>query len=262
MYLRAVHAEQDIPTLRAFIRENPLGILTTTIEPSSPSDHFIQSSHIPFILDVSDDESPTELGKLRGHMARANPQTKAMIAELTSRASADSSSSSKTCTLSKEVLVLFNGPVHHYVTPKFYKQTKPTTGKVVPTWDYAAVQVYGRVTIYHDTQDDETDAFISRAISDLTSFSETTQTGRGVEHGEPWGVEDSPETYVALLKKAIIGIEIEITDIGGKWKMSQEMKGGDHEGVIEGFEAMGSEAGKAMAETVRQRGKLADEKKA
>ncbi|KAF5355484.1 hypothetical protein D9758_006358 [Tetrapyrgos nigripes] len=255
MYLRAVYAEQDIPTLRAFIRQNPLGILTTAIQSSSLSDHFIQSSHLPFLLDVSDDESPTELGKLRAHMARANPQAKAMIADLTR---ADSTSLK---TLSKEVLILFNGPVHHYVTPKFYKETKPTTGKVAPTWNYAAVQVYGRATIYHDTHDDETDAFISRAISDLTLFSERTQTGRGVEHGEPWVVEDAPEKFVGLLKKAIVGIEIEITDIDGKWKMSQEMKGGDHEGVIEGFEAMESEVGKAMADIVRERGKLAGERK-
>ncbi|KAK7448812.1 hypothetical protein VKT23_013542 [Stygiomarasmius scandens] len=250
MYLRTAHAEHDIPTLQAFIRANPLGIFTTAIE--SPSDHFLQSSHIPWILDVSDEQSPTELGKLRGHMARANPQAKAIISDLTSGSSKDTSPK-----LSRDVLVLFNGPAHHYVTPKFYTETKPSTGKVAPTWNYAAVQVYGRATIYFDARAEETDAFLSRAVADLSHFSETSIMG----YEKPWSVNDAPESFIALLKKAIIGIEIEITDMDGKWKMSQEMKEGDHEGVIKGFEALGTELGQVMADTVRQRGELAQKSK-
>jgi predicted FMN-binding regulatory protein PaiB len=80
MYLREAHAEHDIPVLRTFIRENPLGIFTTAID--CPPYPFLQSSHIPWILDVSDESSDTELGILRGHMARANPQSKAMMESL------------------------------------------------------------------------------------------------------------------------------------------------------------------------------------
>ncbi|OSD01228.1 negative transcriptional regulator [Trametes coccinea BRFM310] len=254
MYLRAVHAEHHIPTLRAFIRANPLGIFTTAID--SPGHPFLQSSHIPWILDVPDDASDTELGKLRGHMARANPQVKAMIAELTSSASAPGAEPAprpQTRTLSRDVLILFNGPVHHYVTPKFYTETKPSTGKVVPTWDYSAVQVYGRATVYFDAKDPETDAFLSRSLRDLSEFSETEIMG----HEVPWKVDDAPESYVELLKKAIVGVEVEITDMGGKWKMSQELSSRDREGTIAGFEAMGSEVGKCMAQTIRERAELA-----
>ncbi|KAI9066538.1 negative transcriptional regulator [Trametes sanguinea] len=254
MYLRTVHAEHHIPTLRAFIRANPLGIFTTAID--SPGLPFLQSSHIPWILDVPDDASDTDFGKLRGHMARANPQVKAMIAELTSSASAPGAELEprpRTRTLSRDVLILFNGPVHHYVTPKFYKETKPSTGKVVPTWNYSAVQVYGRATVYFDTKDPETDAFLSQALRDLSSFTETEIMGYEV----PWTVDDAPASYTELLKKAIVGVEVEITDMGGKWKMSQELSNGDREGTVAGFEAMGSEVGMCMAQTIRERAELA-----
>ncbi|CDO76492.1 hypothetical protein BN946_scf184615.g18 [Trametes cinnabarina] len=254
MYLRAVHAEHHIPTLRAFIRANPLGIFTTAIEASGHP--FLQSSHIPWVLDVPDDASDAELGKLRGHMARANPQVKAMITELTSSAgatTADSEPRTLSRTLPRDVLVLFNGPVHHYVTPKFYTETKPSTGKVVPTWDYSAVQVYGRATVHFDLKDPETDAFLSRSLRDLSHFAETEIMGYEV----PWNVDDAPDSYVELLKKAIVGVEIEITDMGGKWKMSQELSSGDRQGTIAGFELMGSEVGKCMAKAIRERAELA-----
>jgi transcriptional regulator len=77
MHLPAVTAVLRLPVLRRFIRENPLGILTTAIK--SPSHPSLQSSHIPWVVDVDDDDSEVELGKLRGHMARQNPQAKAII---------------------------------------------------------------------------------------------------------------------------------------------------------------------------------------
>lgn len=246
MYLRAVHAEKHLPTLRAFIRANPLGIFTTAID--SPNFPFLQSSHIPWLLDVQDDDSETELGVLRGHMARANPQSKSLIEHLSS-SSGDSAGGPRK--LERDVMVLFNGPAHHYVTPKFYVDTKPATGKVVPTWNYAAVQVYGKLSVYFDTKDQSTDAFLSKAIADLSQSAETQIMG----YERPWQVGDAPGNFIDLLKKAIIGIEIEITDMGGKWKMSQEMKEGDNQGVEDGFNALGTEEGKQMAEMVRTRRK-------
>ena len=247
MYIRPVHAEHDLPTLRVFIRSNPLGILTTAIE--SPTQHFLQSSHIPWLLDVADENSTAELGKLRGHFARANPQAKAIIEDLT-----EGSSIVTAPKLQKDVLVLFNGPAQHYITPKFYTETKPATGKVVPTWDYVAVQVYGRATIYFDTKDPATDAYLTKQVTDLTQFAEGTLMGYEV----PWTVDDAPPSYVDLLKKAIIGIEIEITDMVGRWKMSQERPAGDREGVIHGFEKMGTPLGQSMAQIVRDRAELAE----
>lgn len=252
MYLRSVHAESHLPTLHQFVKDNPLGILTTAI-PSSAYP-FIQSSHIPWVLDVSDTDSETELGVLRGHIARQNPQAKALI----EAATAAHPSASGGVQLKDEVLVLFNGPVHHYVTPKFYTETKPATGKVVPTWNYAAVQAYGKVTVYFDSGDEST-KFLSAQINALSNHAETSvmgYTGTGERPG-PWKVGDAPDRYVSLLQKAIVGIQIEITRLEGKFKMSQEMGEGDRAGVAQGFDNLGNETGVKMAECVREREKIA-----
>ncbi|KZT29764.1 hypothetical protein NEOLEDRAFT_1127581 [Neolentinus lepideus HHB14362 ss-1] len=244
MYLRAVHAEHDIPTMRAFILENPLGIFTTAI--NSPNYPLLQSSHIPWILDIEGEGNETEMGVLKGHMARANPQAKAIIESLTAEGESE--------VLEKEVLILFNAPAHHYVTPKFYVSTKPSTGKVVPTWDYAAVEVYGKARIYYSSTSTSTAAFLASQVTALSHFAETTIMG----YEKPWSVEEAPASYIELLKKAIIGIEVRIERMGGRWKVSQEMGPGDREGVIQGFEALDSDVGKKVAGMVKERGQMAD----
>lgn len=125
MQIRAVHAETRITALRKLIRDYPLGVLTTAIP--SKTYPFIQSSHIPWILDVKDESSETELGTLRGHVARGNPQSKAMIESLT----LPDGTSKGSNTLEQEVLVLFTSPIHSYVTPKasrnaMFKSRRPT----------------------------------------------------------------------------------------------------------------------------------------
>ncbi|ATY59403.1 FMN-binding split barrel [Cordyceps militaris] len=257
MYLRSDHADADVATLRRLIRENPLGILTTAL----PSDSFplLQSSHIPFLLDVEDESSETEQGVLRGHMARANPHSKALV-EAATAAGASSDGS-----LPHEVLVLFNSPVQHYVTPKFYTETKPATGKVVPTWNYAAAQVYGRITVHHDTASSAAAArFLSKQLADLSDMSERAIMGYTGEGAAPtaWKVADAPDRYTALLSKAIIGIEITIDRLQGKFKMSQEMGDGDRAGVVAGFRGLGTELGDRMAATVEERAELKKARKA
>ncbi|KIW56001.1 hypothetical protein PV05_04704 [Exophiala xenobiotica] len=243
MYLRAVHAELNIPALRNFIKQNPLGLLVTAI----PSSNFstIQCTHLPWLIDVQDDTSETELGKLRGHMAKPNPHSKAM----TEAAQTRSPSNGR---LTEEVSVIFNGPAHHYVTPKFYVETKPSTGKVVPTWNYSAVQAYGTATIYFDSKNEETGEYLQKQISDLSYHAETNVMG----YSKPWGVNDAPDRYIELLRKNIIGIEVEITRLEGKYKMSQELGKGDREGVIKGFEELRTDDAVAIARTVEQRGAL------
>ncbi|KAJ4379376.1 hypothetical protein N0V86_005421 [Didymella sp. IMI 355093] len=252
MYLRAVHAETSIATLRQLIRSNPLGVLTTAI----PSTRYptILSSHIPWILDVEDESSETELGTLRGHLARANPQSKAMIDSLEG-----ASRLSGSC-LEEEVLVLFTASTHHYITPKFYTETKPESGKVVPTWNYAAAQGYGKAKIYFDSKSPESGAFLSQQIRDLSQHAEASVMGYDGMEGRQgaWKVADAPEKYIELLQKAIIGIEIKLDRLEGKFKMSQESTYGDREGVIKGFEALGSEIGVKMASLVKERGNLKD----
>ncbi|KIW17028.1 hypothetical protein PV08_04219 [Exophiala spinifera] len=301
MYLRAAHAELNIPALRHFIKQNPLGLFVTAV--ASPNFPTIQCTHLPWLIDVQDETSETELGTLRGHMARANPHAKALIEAVTAAAAGPRKSNSDSsvsddrdgCLLTDEVSIMFTGPAHHYVTPKFYVETKPSTGKVVPTWNYSAVQVYGKARIYCDSGrrggdgggggggsgtvgDDDpktstatttttttTSSFLQKQISDLSDHAETnfvmgnatTTTGR---KNKPWSVDDAPERYVEILKKNIIGIEVQITRLEGKYKMSQELVEGDREGVIKGFEAMGTDEALTIARTVEERGRLKDDK--
>lgn len=245
MHLRPGHAEARIPVLQQLIRENPLGILTTAIK--SPSYPFLQSSHIPFLIDVPENTSEDNPGTLRGHIAKQNPQAKALIEALTQTQSEKGDDT--ILELPDEVLVLFNGPHHHYVTPKFYTETKPATGKVVPTWNYAAVQAYGKIRVYCDSKSEVTGGFLQKQIEDLSQHAETSVMG----YASPWKVADAPDNYIQLLKKNIIGIEIRIERLQGKFKMSQEMGKGDREGVIEGFEKLGSETASGIAKTVRER---------
>jgi transcriptional regulator len=151
MYLRPIFAEFDIPTLRRFTRDNPLGTLITALEPKPfPS---IQCTHLLWVLDVTDEDSSTELGTLRSHFAKANPHCQAIVEDVQMRGPSNGS-------FEQEFCVLLNGPINSYVTPKFYVETKPTTGKVVPTWKFSAVQAYGKATFYFDTENPDTISFL------------------------------------------------------------------------------------------------------
>jgi len=242
MYLRDVHKDLDLPSLHNFIRENPLGVLTTALK--SPSYPLLQNSHIPWVLDVppTSDDAPKAI--LRGHLARANPQTKAILAAAEQQRS---DKNVESITLEEEVLLLFTSPIAHYITPQFYTETKPTTGKTVPTWNYAAVQAYGSLTVHYG------DEFLGKQIDDLTR--ECEEGVMGYKREESWTVDDAPERYVGVLKKAILGVEVRVQRLEGKWKMSQELGEGDRRGVVGGLEGIGSLVGREVAGLVRERGK-------
>lgn len=235
MYIRPVHAELDVPTLQTFIQTYPLGLFTTHIP--HPTIASLQTTHVPFILDRSEGES-SGLGTLRAHLARANPQCKALIATV-----------NEDGLFPEEVLILFNAPVNHYVTPKFYTDTKAATGKVVPTWNYATVQVYGKLRIHHQNNSTTSD-FLQQQVEDLTSLGESTiKDGKG-----EWEISDAPVRYVEGMKRGIIGLEVEITRIEGRFKLSQEDGDGDWRGVVDGFRGIGSEEGRVMAGMIEERG--------
>lgn len=250
MYFPENHVERDLGVLHQLIRENPFGLLTTVIK--SQSHPLLQATHIPFVLDAP---SPTEPGRLRCHIARQNPQAKAMIEELTSGPESRNGGA-----LEHEVMVTFTAQHHHYVTPKFYVETKPATGKVVPTWNYAAAQAYGRARVLFDSKAEETGAFLSTQIADLTRNSEEGIMGYTGSEGQPkgWEVTDAPDNYVEILKKNIIGIEIEVDRLEGKFKMSQEMRKGDRDGVADGLLGLESETAKGVGKMVKERGALKD----
>ncbi|KZF19160.1 hypothetical protein L228DRAFT_224863 [Xylona heveae TC161] len=252
MFLPSVHAETDEAVLLEFIRENPLGVLITSIE-SSHHD-FLQCTHVPFVLDLPEEPGRSK-PRLRAHIAKQNPQTKAMIEAVDGKPP-------NVLELDSEVLVLFNGRHDHYVTPKYYVETKPDTGKVVPTWNYSAVQVYGKLSLYYDSKTPETSTFLAKQLHDLSEHTERSiMDYTGGERPQPWKVADAPDAYIALMQRNIVGIEIQINKIQGKHKMSQEMRPGDREGVVEGFAKLGGDAGVALSALVKERGELHDLKK-
>jgi transcriptional regulator len=171
---------------------------------------------VPFRLDPA----ASRFGTLEAHVARANPQWRDLAA-------------------ASEALVVFQG-VDHYVSPSWYA-TKQETHKVVPTWNYVMVQARGPVRVIED------DAWLERQIAALTARQEAARAA-------PWAVSDAPADFIALQRKAVVGIEIEIADIRGKWKTSQNRNAADRAGVVEGLEALGDEEAQAMAAIVRETG--------
>ncbi len=168
---------------------------------------------IPFLIDAE----KGKFGVLRAHMARANPQWR----ELQGAA---------------ETLVVFQG-VDRYISPSWYA-TKRETGKVVPTWNYLMVQARGRPVVIEDAP------WLRAQIEELTLKQESPRAA-------PWAVGDAPEDFIAMQMRAIVGVEIEIADLRGKWKASQNRNAADRAGVIAGLEAEGDEAALAMAEIVK-----------
>lgn len=210
---------QDV--LHGLIRAHPLGLLI-----SNGAEGPVANA-IPFLLDapsLRNAEAPPN-GRLRAHLARANPQWRLL---------ADNPAS--------PVLVVFQG-TDAYVTPSWY-ETKRETGKVVPTWNYATVQVRGAVRVIED-QD-----WLARQISELTVTQEAARKA-------PWAVTDAPASFIQSQIKGIVGLEIEITDMQGKWKVSQNRPIADRSGVAEGLESEGSNS-PGMVRLVRSYGGLDD----
>ena len=180
---------------------------------ASPSGLF--ATHLPLVLD----RTRGAYGTLNGHVARANPHH-----ELAGEAS--------------EALLLFTG-ADAYVTPSLYP-SKAKDGKVVPTWNYIAVHAHGTLRFVRETN------ALRRHLEQLTAQHESARP-------RPWSIADTPDGYVDKLLGAIVGVEIEITRLDGKWKMSQNRPADDIEGVIEGLGASEDPRQREVAEIVRER---------
>jgi len=169
---------------------------------------------IPLLLDATAGEK----GMLRGHLAKANPQWK-LLAE------------------TGKALIVFQGP-YSYVTPSWY-ESKKEHGKVVPTWNYVIVQVRGSVRIHEDA---------GWLRDHVGALSDAYEQGRA----EPWAVSDAPDSFIAGQLKGIVGFEIEIAAIEGKWKVSQNRPVPDRAGVAAGLAADDGNA--AMVKLVKEYG--------
>lgn len=210
MYLPPAFREDDLAVQHDFIRAHPLGVIMTSGEGG------LMANHIPCLLYP---EGPH--GVLRLHVARANPQ----LAQLAA---------------GQECLVAFHG-AQAYITPSWYA-TKAETHKVVPTWNFVAVHVWGTPVI----QDDP--AWLRAQLEALTDSQEKART-------QPWSVDQAPPDFIAAQMRAIIGVEIPISRIEGKWKVSQNRTAADRQGVAEGLASEGGNA--VMAGLVARRGGLA-----
>ena len=162
----------------------------------------LQANSVPFILDADPAGGP---GILRAHVARANPLWRETRGDV-------------------EALVVFQGP-QAYISPGWYA-SKAEHGKVVPTWNYVMVQARGTLRAVDDA--DWLRAFVTR----LTTKHEAVQA-------QPWAVTDAPADYIDTMLRAIVGIEIPLTALTGKWKVSQNRPAADRAGVVAGLTAVG-----------------------
>jgi transcriptional regulator len=195
MYLPSHFAESRVEVLHEAIRGAGLATLVTL------GTDGLDASHLPLLLEPE----PGPLGKLVGHVARANPQWSA---------TPDGA----------PALVILLGP-DAYVTPSWYA-TKRETGRVVPTWNYLAIHAHGTVRFFHERE---------RLLDVVTRLTDRHEQPRA----HPWKVSDAPPDYLDDMLKGIVGVELAITRLEGKWKASQNRNEADRRGVEEGLRGEG-----------------------
>jgi len=176
------------------------------------------ANHVPLELDP--ESGPN--GMLRGHVARANPVWREHAAD-------------------QPVLVIFQGP-QAYVSPAWYP-SKRTDRRAVPTWNYAVVHAYGHPTLIEDRE------WLHGLVGRLTDRHEETRPDR-------WHVTDAPHDYIDRMLRAIVGFEIPIERLEGKWKMSQNHPAANRAGVVDGLRSAGDAESNAVAAIVKEIGSI------
>lgn len=209
MYVPAHFQEDELTILHDTIRQAGLATLVT-VGASGP-----EASHVPVILDAT----AGPYGTLSGHLARANPQGFPARQDL-------------------PALAIFLGP-DAYISPSWYG-TKQQSGKVVPTWNYAAIHASGPLETFDDPQ---------QLLALVTQLTERHEAGRR----DPWTVSQAPADYIQAQLKGIIGFRLPIARIEGKWKMSQNRSDSDRHGAINGLLAEQNPAATACAQAMAKR---------
>jgi len=192
MYTPPAFREDDPEIIRQIIAEARLATLVTATAEG------LQATPLPMLFNPEEGS----LGTLYGHVAKANTQWKLEP--------------------QGEALVMFQGP-DAYVTPSWYA-TKKEHGKVVPTWNYAAVHAYGPVEFFEDE---------TRLLDVVTRLTNVHEAGRA----DAWAVTDAPEPFVKAQLRGIVGVRIPVTRLEGKRKMSQNRSQADRVGVADGLAA-------------------------
>ncbi|HZZ04441.1 FMN-binding negative transcriptional regulator [Paraburkholderia sp.] len=216
MYMPAHFEETRPEVLHRLIAEQSFGALIT----HGPNG--LDANHLPFEFDAQrvpgggDAQRAPTHGILRAHVARANPVWQEVAAN-------------------PEALVIFQGPAA-YISPTWYP-SKHETHRQVPTYNYMVVHAHGRIVV----RDDE--AFLRGLVARLT---------RKMEAGEPvpWKMGDAPADYIAQMLGAIVGLEIEVTRLVGKWKLGQNKEAADRRGAAEALLARTSDEQKAVGQAM------------
>ena len=178
----------------------------------------LNANHIPFEIDPA----PSPFGTLRGHVARANPVWRDFSKDV-------------------QALIVFQG-AQTYITPNWYP-SKQETGKVVPTFNYIVVHAYGSLQPIDDRD------WLRDFVSKLTDRHESAQP-------QPWKMRDAPDSFIETQLGAIVGIEVPIAKLVGKWKVSQNRTALDQTGVVRGLRVAGDANAVEMAQAIEQRKKI------
>lgn len=205
MYIPTQFRTDDLPAIHAAMRETHLANLVT----SGPEG--LVATPLPMLLDAGEGE----FGTLYAHVARANPQWRSGAGQ--------------------EALVIFDGP-DAYISPSWYA-TKQEHGKVVPTWNYVAVHVYGPVEFTEDPEQ------LRRLVTRLTERHEGSRA-------QPWAVDDAPSPFIEAQLRGIVGVRLPITRLEGKRKLSQNRTPDDRAGVKAGLLQDGLPSNQAVSALV------------
>jgi transcriptional regulator len=208
MYIPAAFREEDLPTIQAEMQRIQLATLVTQTSGG------LVATHLPLMLDPA----AGPCGTLYGHVSRLNAQWSDTLAEV-------------------EALAIFAAS-DAYVSPGWYP-SKQQTGKVVPTWMYAAIHAYGPVKFIDDPE------WLRAVVARLTDKHEAA-------FPQPWKVTDAPPDYVDMQLARIIGVELPIARLEGKWKFDQRSTAPDRAGVVAGLEATATPANLQAAAVMRQ----------
>lgn len=172
----------------------------------------LTADHLPLVIHPE----LSEKGTIRGHIAVANPLWQDTQGPI-------------------EVLAIFQGP-QAYITPSWYP-SKQEHGKVVPTWNYAVVQAQGTLSFHQESD------WLMAHLTELTGRHEG-------QRAMPWAVTDAPDAFIARQFKGIVGIEIKVESLVGKWKVSQNKADQDRSGVERGLMAERTEDTAAVSRLV------------
>ena len=173
------------------------------------------ASHLPIVLDPDG----SEFGTLNAHISRANTQWRDLVPTV-------------------DALAIFAGH-HHYISPTWYPETREH-GKEVPTWNYVVVHAYGPLKVIEDTH------WLRKHVESLTKIHEAASP-------VPWNVGDAPADFIQSLLHGIVGLELPIRRMEGKWKVSQNRTERERQGVLEGLTRLDTPESRAMKALVEEK---------